>query len=155
MEGALAVLNAAKCDIWIKPHEQTTPPLVESFMKQKPMMTLELPGLAELLDAETTEPFPFQKTFEEAELEPFIITHTSGTTGVPKPISWTHGLISTLDTVRLLPPANEDHGLPPWTNNWNEGDTIYSSFPMSHVSNLSSIPLPPIFNCNITIKNEC
>lgn len=64
------------------------------------MMILGLPGLEELLDAETTEPFPFQKTFEEAVNEPFCITHTSGTTGVPEPISWTHGFIGSLDAVR-------------------------------------------------------
>lgn len=103
------------------------------------MVILQLPGLEELLDAETAEPFPFQKTFEEAVDEPFCITHTSGTTGIPKPISWTHGLIGTLDAVRLLPPTEGDHGLAPWTDNWNEGDTIYSSFPMSHVS-YSSLP---------------
>lgn len=135
VEGALAVLNAAKCDIWIRPHGQATLPLVEAFTKQKSMRILELPSLEELLDAETTEPFPFLKTFKEAVHEPFCITHTSGTTGVPKPISWTHGLIGSLDAVRLLPPTDGDHGLKPWTYNWNEGDTIYSSFPMSHVSN--------------------
>lgn len=134
VEGALAVLNAAKCDLWIRPHGQATLPLVEAFTKQKPMRILELPSLEELLDAETAEPFPFTKTFEEAVHEPFCITHTSGTTGVPKPISWTHGLIGSLDAVRLLPPTDGDHGLKPWTDNWNEGDTIYSSFPMSHVS---------------------
>lgn len=124
-------------------------------MKKKPMKTLQLPGLADLLDAEMCQPFLFQKTFEEAELEPFILTHSSGTTGVPKPISWTHGLISTLDTVRLLPPTDGDHGLAPWTNDWNEGDTIYSSFPLSHVS----IPFPTShfldFSYSITIKNVC
>jgi long-subunit acyl-CoA synthetase (AMP-forming) len=134
-EGALAVLNTAGCDIWIKSHGQPALPLVETFTKQKPMMVLELPALEDLLDAETTEPFHFQKTFPEAVNEPFLITHTSGTTGVPKPISWTHGLIGSLDAVRLLPPTDGDQGLAPWTDNWNEGDTIYSSFPMSHVSN--------------------
>jgi acyl-CoA synthetase (AMP-forming)/AMP-acid ligase II len=135
VEGALAVLNAAQCEVWVKPWEQPTLPLVEGFTEQKPMVILELPGLEELLDAENTVPFPFQKTFEEAVHEPFCITHTSGTTGTPKPISWTHGLIGTLDAVRLLPPTEGDHGLRPWNDNWNEGDTIYSSFPMSHVSN--------------------
>ncbi|TID19575.1 hypothetical protein E2P81_ATG06742 [Venturia nashicola] len=152
VEGALAVLNAAKCSVWIKPQEQSPLPLVEAFKKQKPMLTLELPGLAELLDADTTEPFPFTKTFEEAELEPFIITHTSGTTGVPKPIAWTHGLISTLDTVRLLPRTDGDHGLARWTDNWNEGDTIYSSFPMSHGAGmLMDIVVPSFFKLHCVL----
>ncbi len=104
VEGALAVLNAAGCDIWVKPHEQPMLPLVEAFTQQK------------------------------------SIIHTSGTTGTPKPISWTHGLIGSLDAVRLLPPTEGDYGLPPWTDNWNEGDTIYSSFPMSHVGTCLASP---------------
>lgn len=110
------------------------------------MTILELPSLKELLDTETIEPFPFTKSFEEAVHEPFCITHTSGTTGVPKPISWTHGLIGSLDAVRLLPPTDGDHDLKPWTHDWNEGDSIYSSFPMSHVSDqpvLSACAGPP------------
>ena len=134
VEGALAVLNAANCSIWVKPHEQPMLPLVDDFLQQKSMKVLELPGVDELLDAESTEPFLYDKTFERAIDDPFCLLHTSGTTGVPKPISWTHGLIGTMDAVRLLPPTEGDDGLAPWTDNWNEGDKIYSSFPMSHVS---------------------
>jgi len=134
VEGALAVLNAAKCSIWVKPHEQAKLPLVEAFLQQKTMKVLELPGVDDLLDAEFTKPFPYNKTFDQVINDPFCLLHTSGTTGVPKPISWTHGLIGTMDAIRLLPPTEGDDGLTPWTNDWNDGDRIYSAFPMSHVS---------------------
>lgn len=98
------------------------------------MQVLELPTLDELLNAESTKPYPFDKNFEDAVHEPFCILHTSGTTGVPKPIPWSHGLIGTMDAVRILPPCEGDGGLIPWTSIWEPGDTIYSSFPMSHVS---------------------
>lgn len=109
-------------------------PLLDGILQKKYMKILELPSIDELLDAESTEPFPFDKTFERSKNEPFCILHTSGTTGVPKPILWTHALIGTMDAVRLLPPTEGDGGLDPWLNNWNPGDRIYSSFPMSHVS---------------------
>lgn len=109
-------------------------PLVAEVLLQKSLQVLKLPEVNELLDAEGTEPFSYDKKFETALSEPFCVLHTSGTTGVPKPISWTHGLIGTMDAVRLLPPTEGDFGLAPWTDNWNEGDKIYSSFPMSHVS---------------------
>lgn len=102
------------------------------------MQVLELPLLEELLDIKSTEPFPYTKTFEEASNDPFCYLHTSGTTGVPKPIPWSHGLIGTMDAIRLLPPTEGDGGLEPWTNGWDEGDRIYSSFPMSHVCILST-----------------
>jgi len=99
------------------------------------MKVLYLPGLDELLDAETAKAFPYDKTFDEAIQEPFCVLHTSGSTGLPKPVRWSHGLIGTMDAVRLLPPTEGDDGLAPWTSLWNEGDRIYSSFPMSHVRN--------------------
>jgi acyl-CoA synthetase (AMP-forming)/AMP-acid ligase II len=141
VEGALAVLNAAKCDIWVKAHEQPKPQLVEDFLRQKSMTVLELPSVDELLNVEDVKPFAYEKTFAESVNDPFCILHTSGTTGVPKPISWTHGLIGTMDAVRLLPRVDGDQGLAPWTDNWNDGDRIYSSFPMSHVSGPATRPI--------------
>lgn len=134
IEGAVAVLNAAKCDIWIKPREQPCLPLVEDFLRQRPMRVLDIPEIDRLLDAESTESFPYNKTFDEVIQDPFCLLHTSGSTGLPKPVSWSHGLIGTMDAVRLLPPTEGDDGLAPWTSLWKEGDRIYSSFPMSHVS---------------------
>lgn len=134
IEGALAVLKAANCHLWVKPSEKQLLPLIEGVLQQRPMKVLQLPSLDELLDAESTDPFPFNKTFEGAGQEPFCMLHTSGTTGVPKPIWWSHALVGTMDAVRLLPPTKGDGGLKPWTSDWCKGDTIYSSFPMSHVS---------------------
>ena len=108
------------------------------------MTLLQLPLLDELLDATSTEPFPYTKTFEEARNDPFCLLHTSGTTGVPKPIPWSHGLVGTMDAVRLLPPVGSHDHLPPWTTDWNPGDTIYSSFPMSHVRE-SGFFMPSMF----------
>jgi acyl-CoA synthetase (AMP-forming)/AMP-acid ligase II len=140
IEGSLAVLEAANCNIWVHPSEQRHRlPVIQQTLEQRPMQVLQLPKLAELLDAEGTKPFPYAKEFKDAAQDPFCMLHTSGTTGVPKPISWSHGLIGTMDAVRLLPPTGGDGGLPPWTALWDEGDTIYSSFPMSHVSDV-----PPI-----------
>lgn len=132
IEGALAVLEAAKCKTWVKPSGKTYP-LVEDFLQQRAMKVLDLPGLDELLDAESTEPYLYDKAFDEATQDPFCLLHTSGSTGLPKPIAWSNGLIGTMDAVRLLPPTEGDGGMVPWTSDWNEGDRIYSSFPMSHV----------------------
>lgn len=118
----------------MKPSEIPILPLAKEVLEQRPMKVLELPLLEALLAEESVEPFPYTKTFDEAKNEPFCFQHTSGSTGLPKPIPWSHGLIGTMDAVRLLPPTDGDTGLVPWSTNWNEGDRIYSSFPMSHVS---------------------
>jgi acyl-CoA synthetase (AMP-forming)/AMP-acid ligase II len=131
-EGALAVLEAAKCNIWVNPGGKSST-LVNDFLQQRPMKVIDLPELSELLDAETVQAYPYTKTWDEAIGDPFCLLHTSGSTGLPKPIVWSHGLIGTMDAVRLLPPAEGDGGMAPWTKGWDDGDRIYSSFPMSHV----------------------
>jgi len=42
---------------------------------------MEIPSLSELLSAEPAKPFPYNKTFEEAKKDPWLIFNTSGTTG--------------------------------------------------------------------------
>jgi len=77
-EGALAVLNSAECNIWVKAHEQPLHPLAEDFLQQRSMKVLELPELDELFETGSTEPFSYSKTFGEATQDPFCILHTSG-----------------------------------------------------------------------------
>ncbi|KAL4778524.1 Pyoverdine/dityrosine biosynthesis protein-domain-containing protein [Aspergillus varians] len=151
-EGALAVLEATKCNIWVNACETEPVPLVKEFLQERPMTLLQLPLLDELLDTVSTEAFPYTKTFKDAANDPFCFLHTSGTTGVPKPIPWTHALIGTMDAVRLLPPVEGDDGLLPWTSDWKAGDRIYSSFPMSHGAGvIMDIMMPALFNLHCVL----
>ncbi|CAG9952781.1 unnamed protein product [Clonostachys rosea f. rosea IK726] len=145
-EGALAVLEATNCNIWVNAIDATPVPLVREFLEQRSMKVLQLPLLDELLDTGSTDPFPYEKSFAEAKNDPFCYLHTSGSTGVPKPIPWSHGLIGTMDAIRLLPPVDGDGGLEPWTKDWKAGDKIYSSFPMSHGAGIiMDILMPALF----------
>src|SRR3954470_12970436 len=55
--------------------------------------THEIPSLSKLLDEEY-EHYPLKKTFESAKSEPLIVVHTSGTTGMPKPLIYTHDWVA-------------------------------------------------------------
>ncbi|KAK1704900.1 uncharacterized protein BDZ83DRAFT_594754 [Colletotrichum acutatum] len=144
-EGALTVLEAAKCSIWVNPCGYSCP-LVDDILQKRSMKVFHLPEVDDLLNAETTESYSYTKSFDEASQTPFCVLHTSGSTGLPKPIAWSHGLIGTMDAVRLLPHIEGDDGLSPWTNNWIDGDRIYSSFPMSHGAGIiMNILLPSLF----------
>lgn len=47
------------------------------------MRVLQIPGNEELLDGPLFPDYPFEKTFEEARTDPFVVLHTSGSTGTP------------------------------------------------------------------------
>lgn len=132
VEGALAVLQAADGKFWVQPAEQPVSRLIETCLERRPMQVLHLPPVDELLDADSAEHYPYDKTFEQAAEDVFCILHTSGSTGLPKPMKWSHALLGTMDAVRLLPPTEGDLGMAPWTSLFEEKDKIYSSFPMSH-----------------------
>lgn len=131
LEGSLALLDKTSCNYWISPSKQ--PQSLPEILSQHPMKVLTIESVENLLNSAHVPHYPYEKTFEEAATEPFCVLHTSGTTGLPKPIFWNHGLLSTLDAVRLLPEADGDNGLKPWTSMWHDKDRLYSAFPFFHV----------------------
>ncbi|KAF9890734.1 hypothetical protein FE257_005600 [Aspergillus nanangensis] len=62
-----------------------------------------LPDLPSLLDTQHP-PFPYSKSYEQAKHDPLVVVHTSGTSGLPKPIVWTHEWAVAFVHQRHLPP---------------------------------------------------
>jgi acyl-coenzyme A synthetase/AMP-(fatty) acid ligase len=69
--------------VLITPHP--TSPLLAGVLSSHTLKVLKVPSIHDLLNGKTS-PYPFTKTFEEAKHEPFLVLHTSGSTGMPKPI---------------------------------------------------------------------
>nr|POE53643.1 non-canonical non-ribosomal peptide synthetase fub8 [Quercus suber] len=55
------------------------------------MRVIAAPPTDYWLQESAIEPFPYLKNMAEAKNDPFSITHSSGSTGIPKPISFTQG----------------------------------------------------------------
>ncbi|KAI0835425.1 putative NRPS-like enzyme [Hypoxylon sp. FL0890] len=64
------------------------PPSVISILEAVKPRQLTVPSVEELLEKPYPH-FPFTKTFEQARWDPLFIIHTSGSTGLPKPMIWT------------------------------------------------------------------
>lgn len=74
------LLKTTNCSAYL--HADTLGPLVDSVLGTKSSIRrLEIPELDEWLSKENAPMFPYTKTWEEAKLDPWIIFHTSGTTG--------------------------------------------------------------------------
>lgn len=50
------------------------------------MKSVRISPFRDLLSEEEVPPYPYNKTFEEGEWDPLCVLHTSGSTGLPKPI---------------------------------------------------------------------
>lgn len=85
---------------------------VDDILAQRSMEHVVIPELDELLAADQIRVYPYIKTFDEAKNDPYLIVHTSGSTGIPKPIIYNHGQMSTIDNHGLISGTHQASGLP-------------------------------------------
>ncbi|KIA75916.1 NRPS-like enzyme [Aspergillus ustus] len=67
------------------------------------IITLEVPGLVDFLsNTSRTKDYPYPDTFENASNKPLVVFHTSGSTGMPKPVTFVHSALAASDNLRTL-----------------------------------------------------
>ena len=135
-----ALLEWLQCEIVLAsmPHTEVT----EAILSERPMHTLELPGLDFWLQESKIPIYKYEKTFEEARLDPFAVLHSSGTTGTPKLIILKHGSCSPFDSYRLIPLLG---GEPIQVCRW-KGKRVFTSFPWFHAAGLLFLLPMAIYN---------
>ncbi|KAG9231151.1 hypothetical protein BJ875DRAFT_383602 [Amylocarpus encephaloides] len=80
------------------------PPAMSKVINKEELRILIVPSVHELLTS-PVEHFPYPRTFEEAAQDPLVVLHTSGTTGPPKPIIYTHDFAAAcMQMMQLEPP---------------------------------------------------
>ncbi|KAI0020288.1 putative NRPS-like enzyme [Xylariomycetidae sp. FL0641] len=87
----VALFNALQCSTLVTTHP--IPPPALGVIESVHPKILTAPGVDELLD-NVYPPFAYGQTFEEGKSDPFWIIHTSGSTGTPRPLIWTHDAAS-------------------------------------------------------------
>lgn len=99
-EGQLNLFEQTNCNIiWF---EATYKDMVQSWVQERDMHTLMTFPVAAWFPEEHIEPYPYKKSFEEAEWDPLFILHTSGSTGLPKPIVAKQGMLAIGDKYHNL-----------------------------------------------------
>lgn len=83
---------------------------VDDILESRSMPHTLIPDLDELLAAALVEHYPYSKSFEEAKDDPYMIVHTGGSTGFPKPVRWTLGGAAVHDATRNLAGDDEVSG---------------------------------------------
>lgn len=113
--------------------------LVNSLKADRPSITsFVIPELEDMVQTVAT-PYPYTKTFEEAKGEPVMILHTSGSTGAPKPITYSNAFLSLLDSQPRLPPYNgvPHSGIYSWSLTPGGDQTrLVTVFPFFHLGAL-------------------
>lgn len=84
---------------------------VDDIIAARPMKYQTIPELDSILAADPIERYPYNKTFEEAKNDPYLVLHTSGSTGLPKPITYTHGSLAAIDHQQSVSDVDPESGL--------------------------------------------
>lgn len=131
LESHLHVLEGSSCHVFL--YASTTQ--VQDILSNRQMKAAVVPELAELLDETSVPVYPYTKSFQEAHMDPCLVLHTTGSTGLPKPITWKLGILSTYEAWRTIPTVN---GYVPTTEVYQQARRAFSTMPLFHTSGLNS-----------------
>jgi len=81
--------------------------LIQPLLHERHLDSVQVGSVEEWLAEGEVEPLPYQKTWDEARWDPLVVLHTSGSTGIPRPIVVRQGMLSIDDASHELP---EMHG---------------------------------------------
>jgi acyl-CoA synthetase (AMP-forming)/AMP-acid ligase II len=132
LDGHLHVLAGADCHVFLRANGTN----VDSILEARRMRTAIVPELADMLEG--TEPvavYPYTKTFEEACMDPCLVLHTTGSTGLPKPIVWKNANLASYEAWRTVPAVD---GYVPTTAVYQQARRAYTSMPLFHTSGLNA-----------------
>ena len=97
------LLQATRCSKMLVPSMGGLPIVNDIAHEHGSLRIIKIPSVWKLIDTPSRS-FPYKKTFAEARTEPLMVLHTSGTTGFPKPIIWSHEWIAAYAAERYLDP---------------------------------------------------
>ncbi|EED15544.1 NRPS-like enzyme, putative [Talaromyces stipitatus ATCC 10500] len=123
------------------------PPFVSMILKDCLLTKLVIPSLDELLREEDVPPYPYTKSFEEAKDDPIFVLHTSGSTGIPKPMIYTHRFVSTVVAANTLPAPD---GLRRVDDYFLKGE-FFSFLPAFHIAGIGWGFILPFFSNSIPL----
>jgi len=145
LEAHLHLLDKTECNIFLGPANSPLP-VIKQILAARPMRHVAIPGFRHWLHDSNTvwEPYPYTKTFSEASTEPFVVLHTSGSTGLPKPIIQTHGTVAPLSAfIDVVDPETTFPLL-------CRGKRVYVVFPLFHCAGINHI-LPASLYVGFTV----
>lgn len=104
---------------------------LEPLVSEHNLTIIDVPTLDELL-APTTSPPSWNIDYCPELAEPFVVLHTSGSTGPPKVINVTHGLYATLDFHQYLATGEQHLNVREWANR-----ELFITLPPFHAAGLN------------------
>jgi len=133
LDAHLSLLDKTGCRKLLGPYERSPDRTSQSLVDQRDLRYGKVLPLEELLSPETVNSFPWDVSFNNIASEPFVVLHTSGSTGLPKHVSISHGLIASVDEQQGLPDVD---GRSVTAREW-ANRSVYTALPPFHSAGIN------------------
>ncbi|KAI0449144.1 acetyl-CoA synthetase-like protein [Xylaria acuta] len=140
----LSLIHQTTCTKLV--HTVEVAPLVKPLISADSELRTEvLPSFDQMLES-SPSPYLYEKAFDNAENEPILVLHSSGSTGLPKPIIMTHGSFAVMDNEKNLAeiPGRKRRDWSMW--NFNGEARVYTIFPFFHLGGFMAFAFNPVLN---------
>lgn len=131
LEGQISLLKATNCSTiyFAEGYSETILPWLESH----PMRIVQAAAPQVWLESETVS-LPYHRSYEDGRWDPQVVLHTSGSTGIPKPVVVRQGSFAVFDGLRNGP---EFHGTLSSLVHLCMAEKIYAPVPQFHVAGVA------------------
>ncbi|KAI9046325.1 putative AMP-binding enzyme [Aspergillus affinis] len=107
-EAHLRFLEKKNCKLYLRPVEMAAP--VDEILKTvEDVVIITVPSSEEFLRDEEAVPVVYGKTWGEGKDDPWLVYHTSGTTGNLKAVTYTHRMCAGFEVAATLPDVEENY----------------------------------------------
>ncbi|KAJ5630280.1 uncharacterized protein N7484_010380 [Penicillium longicatenatum] len=107
-EAQLQIFEKKGCTLYLRPEEMAES--VAGILKDTShIQPITCPSLEHFLNETEAVPVNYPKSWVEGKDDPWLVFHTSGTTGNPKPITYSHQMMAGADKAASIPDIEESH----------------------------------------------
>ncbi|KAL4905238.1 hypothetical protein BDW74DRAFT_185288 [Aspergillus multicolor] len=126
-------------------------PFVTNLLRHHSIQVIQIPSLDELLCLKSMPSYQYDRTYDAARNEPVFVLHTSGPTGTPKPLVYTHEFVWRLYVAATAPPPDlEGLGDARIEQHFLQGEWL-CFLPSFHIAGIGYALVAAMYNSNIPV----
>ncbi|KAM0297090.1 hypothetical protein HYE67_011378 [Fusarium culmorum] len=124
----LSLFEATRCNALY--YTESMSAAISPCLDQRSMQSFTIDSLDHFLNVESS-PFPYNRSIDQSRFDPLVVLHTSGSTGIPKPIVVKQGSFYVFESmIHQGPYQGCEYALA----SWGHGVKVFVSMPMFHAA---------------------